>query len=380
MSKKEVTLTIVAVVTLIALVAGATYAYFAVGTNTEGFTTQNINANAESVGNVILTKTGNGIYLNLSAVNMMKQYDNEIPKDVTYYGVDTPTGSPVTTMNKISIGTATVLGDGYYTCTYSLTVTNVNSSAANNMYTAFQNWKANGYKENEVEVSPSSDATTGQIVLNVGGTEYDFYNANIFNTKATGTLENITSENAKTIEAYMYVKNDGNKNQNAIAGTEINIEVTVDSFNCTAVESPALSELYFGWSNESNNFDDARGVYNFALKKNNSFSLNYQDSHYEFSDDDIVSVCGLINGHEFCINDTKTDISEKCDEVGGTFSNSDGVFSCSNGITSCEINFMGLKDVIACYDVNTYDHCGYNLSKNKAACGDLNAFYSGGLN
>ena len=249
--KKTLVPTIVAVVTLIALIAGATYAYFAVGTNTEGFTTQNINANAESVGSVILTKTGNGIYLNLSRVNMMKQFDNEAPKDVTYYGVDTPTGTPVTTMNKIPIGTATVTGEGNYTCTYSLTVTNANSSAANNMYTAFQNWKTNGYYENETLVSSSSDATIGQIVLNVGGTEYDFYNENIFNTKATGTLENITSENAKTIEAYMYVKNDGNKNQNAIAGTEINIEVTVDSFNCTAVEAPKPRIEY--WTYEGNN-------------------------------------------------------------------------------------------------------------------------------
>ena len=277
MSKKEVTLTIVAVVTLIALVAGATYAYFAVGVNTEGFTTQNINANAESVGNVILTKTGNGIYLNLSRVNMMKQYDkydNQTPIDVTYYGVNTPTGTPVTTMNRIPIGTATVTGEGNYTCTYSLTVTNANSSAANNMYTAFQNWKANGYRENNVVVSPSSNATTGQIVLNVGGTEYDFYNANVFNTKATGTLSNITSENAKTIEAYMYVKNDGNKNQNAIAGTEINIEVTVDLFSCTAVTAPPQPRTEY-WTYEGTNVTYASASPKYTEANKSQIPNNY---------------------------------------------------------------------------------------------------------
>jgi len=275
--KKKITVLVIGIATLVVLVLGATYAYFAVGVNTEGFTTQNINANAESIGNVVLNKTGNGLYLNLSRVNMMKQgstyepiyqydcvaignetvanfedekviistlekYGNDtklsktatcektglrstspscesgchvanetvvgqslIGEDVTYYAVDTANGVPVTSENIVTIGTASVTGEGNYTCTYSLTVTNANSSAANNMYTAFQDWKADGYYENETLVSPSSDATEGQIVLNVGGTEYDFYNANVFNTKATGTLSNITSSSSKTIEAYMYV-------------------------------------------------------------------------------------------------------------------------------------------------------------------------------
>ena len=313
MNKKQLTLTIVAVVTLIALVAGATYAYFAVGVNTEGFTTQNINANAESVGNVILTKTGNGIYLNLSRVNMMKQYDNETPKDVTYYGVDTPTGSPVTTENRIPIGTATVTGEGNYNCTYSLTVTNANSSATNNMYTAFQEWKTNGYYENETLVSAASNATTGQIVLNVGGTEYDFYNANVFNTKATGTLSNITSENAKTIEAYMYVKNDGNKNQNAIAGTEINIEVTVDSFSCTAVEAPSTQVLTSRteyWTYEGSNVTYATASPKYTEAQKSQIPNNYYIKTTITPTVATHEVCAKINEQEVCMEPNHWDIAE----------------------------------------------------------------------
>ena len=78
MDKKQLRLTIIAVVTLIALVAGATYAYFSVGT-TNSFGTSTINATADSVGNVILQGNNANLTLNVTAVDMARE------NNIVYY-------------------------------------------------------------------------------------------------------------------------------------------------------------------------------------------------------------------------------------------------------------------------------------------------------
>ncbi len=216
---------IIITLTLLVLIVGASYAYFSVST-TNNFGTRTISGSLDSLGSVSLVGTNSNIALNLSAAEMMQSESG------SYWG--TTTGIPSKNYNNIEIAHTSVNGPGTYNCTYELNVTQTNNGSKN-MYTAYQNWKNNGYSSGGI-TSQSTDATEGQIVLSIGNQSYDFYESNLFPITVSGTLYNITADNIKTINASLRVSNKNAIKQNALAGSDINISITATSFNCKAIK------------------------------------------------------------------------------------------------------------------------------------------------
>ena len=196
MEKKKILLpTVIAVVTLIALVVGATYAYFSVAT-TNNFGTRTVTASAADVGSVALV-AGSNLSMSLTAADMMNK------------------GSETTTLTTANIATASVTGAGTFTCNYTLTVDDNTSS----MYDAFQNM---------------STKSAGQIVLSVNGTAYDFNTSSLFPKTISGTMAGLTASVSKNITAQLKVVNKTSIDQSDLAGTSITLTFKVTAFSCTA--------------------------------------------------------------------------------------------------------------------------------------------------
>ena len=164
MNKKVIVLTMIAVLTLVILVVGATYAYFAVGTDYESYTTS-ISAEAEDISSVSL-EAGTNLNLTLSRVDMMKQN-----ADTVYYG--TEDGTPTTSENIVTLATAKSMKEKTYSCSYTLNVS---------------------YSGNMKEAIPGE----GQVILNVNGVDYDIYSTS-FPQTISGKLSGINSSNPKTV-------------------------------------------------------------------------------------------------------------------------------------------------------------------------------------
>ena len=204
-NKKVIVPTIVAIITLVMLTVGATYAYFTVSA-TNSFGTKTITATTPSVGSVALS-TGSNLTMTLTAAQMMKQ-----SSDVTYYA--SPSGA-TTTATTANIGTAKVTGSGTFTCTYSLSVTDNDNS----LYDAFQSM---------------TGKSTGQIVLTVNGTSYDFNTASLFPQTISGTMTGLTSSASQNITAQLKFVNKTSVDQSSLAGKSITLTFTVSNFSCTA--------------------------------------------------------------------------------------------------------------------------------------------------
>lgn len=193
--------TIVAVLTLIILTFAATYAYFNV-TAINNFGTKTIEASTPDVGSVALS-TGSNLYLNLTRSNMTQANVG------TYYAIADSSGIATTTETTVNIGTATVTGEGTFTCTYDL--------------------KA------EYEGTLKSALTTNNIaILTINGTDYDVYSTN-FPFVISGTMTGLTSVASQNITAQFRFVNTSSV-QNELKNKNITITFSVANFDCTATE------------------------------------------------------------------------------------------------------------------------------------------------
>ena len=141
-TKKIIAPTLVAIITLVMLTVGATYAYFTVSA-TNNFGTKTITATTPTLGSVALS-SGSNLYLNLSRVNMMTANQG------TYYAVTNSAGTATTTATTTNIATATVTGAGTFSCDYTINV---------------------AYSGTMKEALTAA----GTAILNVNGTDYDVY-------------------------------------------------------------------------------------------------------------------------------------------------------------------------------------------------------------
>lgn len=209
-TKKVLAPTIVAIVTLVMLTVGATYAYFTVTTSTTDFTTRTAEATTPKIGNVALA-SGSNLTMTLTAADMMKGSN-----DITYYASSSGKKTSATTA---TIGTATVTGEGKFNCNYTLTI----DDNATSLYDAFQAW---------------SGKTAGQIILNVNGTDYDFNTATLFPKEISGTFTGLTSTNSGTITASLKLVNKKDVDQSELANKTITLSFGIkpNTFTCTAVE------------------------------------------------------------------------------------------------------------------------------------------------
>ena len=221
-TKKMILPTVIAVVTLVVLVAGATYAYFAVNV-TNNFGTRTITANAAQVGTVVLTQ-GSDLSLTVSAVDMMNPASEETQP--SYYAtVGTTTPNYVTTQAAAPVmATASTTSSNTFNCTYTL-----NAAFSGTMITA-------------LKAMTSPEPTTGQLILTLNGTDYDLFSTTSPINLTSQTLNGITNGTSRTITAQLRLVNlygsNGNNvaaSQNDLAGTTATVTITVPSFTCTAV-------------------------------------------------------------------------------------------------------------------------------------------------
>lgn len=205
-TKKILAPTILAIVTLVLITVGATYAYFVVNTDTKQFETRTAEASTPSLGSVALA-SGTNLSMTLTTADMMQG-----SSDITYYASST---GKTTTATTETIGTATVTGAGTFDCNYTLTVTDNDNS----LYDAFQSWNGK---------------TTGQIVLTVNGTDYDFNEANLFSNTISGSFTGLKEGTNGTITASLKIVNKKDVNQNDLANKSITLSFAVSDFKCTA--------------------------------------------------------------------------------------------------------------------------------------------------
>ena len=207
--KKKILLVFIVAIFLV-LIVSATYAYFAVST-VNNFGTSTINAQAGNIGTVTLN--GNSAQLNMSLTALDMAQGNS---DITYYA---SSSGKTTTPTEDVIGTASVSPTSdttTYHCTYTLSVTH---TGTNDMYTAF---------------SSAANKSTGQIILTINGTDYDFYDGWPTSNQVSGSFY-IKGTQTKNITAGLRIINKSNVNQNYLANTDISISISLvnNSLSCT---------------------------------------------------------------------------------------------------------------------------------------------------
>lgn len=230
---------IIAVLTLIVLVAGATYAYFAVAVNQSGFSTRTVSASAADVGTVVIQSGGN-LRLAVSAADMM----NPASADKPYYAVlktnENQSVVPTRSESQVAptIATVSTTSSNTFTCTVNLVISYDNND--HGMITALTGMT-------------SPEPTTGQLLLKINdqATPFDLFTEftghTSFNTSVTltgittGTSRDITAE-LKLVNKY---GNDGNlvaNSQNDLANTSMTLNIDLAQTNgitCTAVTPSA---------------------------------------------------------------------------------------------------------------------------------------------
>jgi len=198
-TKKIIAPTLVAIITLVMLTVGATYAYFSVSA-TNNFGTKTITATTPTLGSVALS-SGSNLYLNLSRVNMMTANQG------TYYAVTNSAGTATKTQTTTNIATATVTGEGTFSCDYT-----INVAYSGTMKAAL--------------------TAAGTAILNVDGTDYDVYSTT-FPKTISGTITGLTKTAAKSLTASLRFVNT-NTVQDALIDKTMTLTFTATAFKCTA--------------------------------------------------------------------------------------------------------------------------------------------------
>lgn len=208
-SKKLLVSAIVAVVTLIALTAGATYAYFQV-TISGSVTNSTLTATTGAVSSVALSGGSKTITMNITAAQMMAG-----ASDVTYYAP--ATGSAATTaVTSVEVGKATQTGAGNNSCSYTINVT----PTTNDLWTAFNTMVGKA---------------AGQIILTVGNQTFDFASTTFAASTAVPKTGNFTTTGAgsTSINAQLKFVNSKTINQNALAGKTQAFTINISGLTCT---------------------------------------------------------------------------------------------------------------------------------------------------
>ena len=318
-NNKQRNMFVIGLVALLLLVVGATYAYFAV-TTVNNFGTSTINATAGEIGLVTLNGSGANLNMNLTALDMAQG-----SSDVTYYA--SPSGK-TTTPTTVTIGTASVTPNtdvNYYHCTYTLSVTH---TGTNDMYDLYNHKTGNVYDY--------SNTSTGQIILTINDTNYDFYSGWPTNNQINGVF-NIQGSQTVDITASLRFINKRNVDQSYLADSDISITISLvnNSFSCTAVEEPWMS-YYWNENNPSNIEYEVYGVvehagYSTYLKNNSGAPIyGFADAEGVQGSTNLSYMSIYTCFTDMCVGPSTTvsEFEDYCDEHSGTWDST---------INSCEI-------------------------------------------
>ena len=377
--KKVLVPIVIGVLTLLVLVIGATYAYFAVGIN-NNFGTTTISASADDVGTVTLTNINSTLSMSLTAADMMHlsqnssscemhnitndtyksvgncarykcPLDNDCICSCYYYA--TPSGKSTTENMAWEIGRATVTPNtdaNYYSCDYTLSVSNTGTT---NMYTAFTNMPT---QSNATQARPTAYKSEKQVRLQINDTTYDWYTDGMPSTY-TGNMI-VSVDNPGHITAGLKFANVDKIDQTDLAGTDIAITIQATNFSCTAV-APIIEYQF------THTYDNTYGWHSSVGE-----SLNYL-KRITVNSQVTYKACGVFDGTEVClVPDDWDNVSDYYDLLTGlgatctyTDENVDGVndgLECSSETTGCyltknEANFSGSDGLICVvYGDGTY--------------------------
>ena len=319
--KKALVPIVVGVATLLVLVIGATYAYFAVGTS-NNFGTTTISASADDVGTVTLTNINSTLSMSLTAADMMRQEAEECKAGQSCYEslfyFASPSGKTTDENMAWEIGRATVTPNtdtNYYSCDYTLSVSNTGTT---NMYTAFGNM---------------TNKSAGQIVFQINDTTYDWYTNGMPNSY-TGNMI-VSVDNPGHITAGLKLVNDGRIDQTALAGTDIAITIQATNFSCTAIP---VTRSYYNASNSSNPVSTPG-------------SMDYYIKTTTVNSTTTTEVCGVFNSEACLKNNDWANVASyktKFETAGATCTyydnNSDeenDQLTCTLGSVRCDVDIYG---------------------------------------
>lgn len=215
LDKKTLISVVIASVTLLTLIVGATYAYFTIN-STNSFGTKNLSAEIEDMAdNAILIQENNTLSLNVSRIQM-----SETNKGAWYYA----SGSAI----PANIGKITVDGEGSYLCTYQI---NVTKSATNDLYAAFKGMDTKSKNQIYFQINDNIyDFDHYRYYFD----EYDIWmyeEADLFPVTYSGTSYGITKDNPGYITANIAILN-GDINQDALKGKDITLTFNISDFKC----------------------------------------------------------------------------------------------------------------------------------------------------
>lgn len=196
---------VLSIVMFSVLIIGAAYSYFSV-TSINSFGTQTIDVTAPGLGNV-------SIYENMDLSISLTVQDMRNGSDVAYYAG--PNGKTIIEMEH-AIGIISVVGDGVFTCDYTLVVDDNSDS----LYDAFQYMP---------------EKSLGQIVLTVNGIDYDFNTSNLFPLTINDTRSGIEYPITEYVTAKLKVVNKSNVDQTYLAGTNLKLTFNITKFDCVAI-------------------------------------------------------------------------------------------------------------------------------------------------
>jgi len=218
-NKKVIVPIIIGVTVLIALVVGATYAYFQASNNASG--TTNLDATTEAIGNIIVQNPTENLYLKLSAYEMQ-----ESKKGTEYYATSTNgSGASVYASEREDnvLANYTISGgeeDTIYNCTFNLNIT-----------------KPSGIQNGDMQIELDGANIGGNNSLNIDLSQAQSTYVVEFTTIGNGT-GNLVKGDIKL--------NNTNSDQTYIEGATLETNISVSNLQCEIKDS--ICELVSGVS------------------------------------------------------------------------------------------------------------------------------------
>jgi len=213
-NKKVIVPIIIGVALLIALIIGATYAYFQATNNASG--TTNLDATTEAIGAVIVNNPTENLYLKLSAYDMQ-----ESKKGTSYYATDDSSKGYETELKNYTISEYSINGgedDTVYNCTYKLNITKSSDIRSGDMRLKLNLNGATINGSNTLDVDLASANNTYTVTFSATG-------------KASETL--VTGD---------IIFNNTNSVQDHLIGKTLSTTITNSDLNCDVAE-PALASI-----------------------------------------------------------------------------------------------------------------------------------------
>lgn len=204
-NKKMTGSVLVAVISLVTLVIGATYAYFTVAT-TNSFGTKTATATAESIGTVAIT-AGSDLSLTVTRAQMSKTNVGNI-----YYA----TGDNISSG---TLGTVKVTGEGMYSCDYTMSIT-----LSGTMLSSIQDDRNTILYVNDIPYDIYTYKDAGTITLN-------------------GTINGLVQATPQRIKGNIAVFNTEKDQSGELAGKTISASIKVTNITCTVGDDLLASKI-----------------------------------------------------------------------------------------------------------------------------------------